>query len=495
MTGRLGKLTRVCVWLAAFLVTLAGVLVLEDERLSVWQKRIETTAGPVEIYTHTSGSDGPLVFVTHGFAGSHQMMQYISRDLARAGYIVAAFDFYGHGRNTALLSPDVSRIEGTTSQLVTQTRTIIDEVRTEFGLQEEAFALLGHSMATDIIIRAAQETGNAQSIVAISMYSDVVTADYPKNLLILSGQWEGRLRDVGLHLVSQVDPQGVEGQTVSNGPVLRRAVAVPFTEHVAVLFSHVTQKEIRSWFGQTLDAGRPGRKPVYRHGIALLAALGGIVALFVLSLTRSPLKDPHASPVALSRFAMALILPAVFATGAAAVGPANFLGMSAFGTLFWFLLAWGAVQLVCIGRGNMDKTSPSLLGMIVLLLGSVLFAVALDRYVAAFVPTGVRLSLLAALIPATVLFMLADVMLVQGASLWRRIAARGVVLGTLGICMMVIGSFGLLFTVLPVLGLFYLVYGTMGRAVAQRFGPMTVGLALGIVLAWSIAASTPLFTV
>ena len=56
------------------------------------------------------------------------------------------------------------------------------------------------------------------------------------------------------------------------------------------------------------------------------------------------------------------------------------------------------------------------------------------------------------------------------------------------------GTLGLSFSVLPVLVLFFVVYGTMGRALDRGGADATsVGVALGICLAWAIAASTPLF--
>ncbi len=51
---------------------------------------------------------------------------------------------------------------------------------------------------------------------------------------------------------------------------------------------------------------------------------------------------------------------------------------------------------------------------------------------------------------------------------------------------------GLVFTVLPVLVLFWLVYGTMARW-TERSGAAGAGIATGLILAWSVAASTPLF--
>lgn len=122
------------------------------------------------------------------------------------------------------------------------------------------------------------------------------------------------------------------------------------------------------------------------------------------------------------------------------------------------------------------------------------FALALDRYGAAFVPTGPRAILFLSLLPGMLLFGLADRHMVRGRGLLARIGLRVPFLLALVLAMTVHpAELGLTFTVLPVLVLFWAVYGTMARWVEERSGPNGAGLGSGIVLAWAIAASTPLF--
>ena len=45
----------------------------------------------------------------------------------------------------------------------------------------------------------------------------------------------------------------------------------------------------------------------------------------------------------------------------------------------------------------------------------------------------------------------------------------------------------------PVILLFFLVFGLMGRWVAARAGAASAGLALGLILAWALGVSFPLF--
>ena len=198
------------IWGAVALIALLALWRLESARSTVVETVFETgsdlEAGipttAVSLYHVGVDPTGPLVVVTHGFAGSRQMMQYISRDLARAGYTVAAFDFLGQGRSSGRMSSDVTRIEGTTQQLVAQTRAVTRAVQAATG-SSGPLALLGHSMATDIIVRAAEDLPDVAAIVAISMYSDAVTATSPQRLLVLSGAWETRLRAVALQAIAE----------------------------------------------------------------------------------------------------------------------------------------------------------------------------------------------------------------------------------------------------------------------------------------------------
>jgi hypothetical protein len=54
---------------------------------------------------------------------------------------------------------------------------------------------------------------------------------------------------------------------------------------------------------------------------------------------------------------------------------------------------------------------------------------------------------------------------------------------------------GLFFLIMiaPVILLFFLVHGRMGRTFGKRSGPLTAGLALGVILAWALGVSFPMF--
>jgi hypothetical protein len=241
--------------------------------------------------------------------------------------------------------------------------------------------------------------------------------------------------------------------------------------------------------------GLPDAGTTSAQGVAIMAVLAGFVVLSRPVFRLLP--DRAERPVGLppGAFLAVLLAPILPAIAAVSLAGGSLLGLASFGHLVAFLLVWGTVSLAVLAIFGRRVRAPDAPGVLLLLVWALaVFAIALDRYAAAFLPVGPRLGLMAVLALGAVPFMLADRLLVAGARLWQRVVARVLPVSVLTGGMIALPQdLGLLFTVLPVFVLFYLVYGTMGRAVAVRSGPDTAGVALGIILAWSIAASTPLF--
>ena len=136
------------------------------------------------------------------------------------------------------------------------------------------------------------------------------------------------------------------------------------------------------------------------------------------------------------------------------------------------------------------------MGAFVYLAVASLFAFALDRYGAAFLPVSDRSTIALALVIGALPLMIADTLLVQYAPFLRRFMARLAILVALaGAMAMAPTELGLTFTTIPVLVLYFLVYGSMARWIAMRRGTGGVAIGKAVILAWAIAASTPLFAV
>ena len=226
----------------------AGVWHLERARAGIVISDIAAGTTPVTVYRARTTTKAPAVIIAHGFAGSRRLMEAYALTLARAGYVAVSFDFEGHGANTRPMSGDVTRIEGTTRKLMAEIGRVTDRALDLPEVDGRA-AILGHSMAADIIVRQALEDPRLQAVVAVSMFSEAVTANAPRNLLMITGEWEGFLREEALKTLRLAEPGAQEGETVAtpDGQGHRRAIMAPSVEHVAVLYSPTALDEARRW--------------------------------------------------------------------------------------------------------------------------------------------------------------------------------------------------------------------------------------------------------
>jgi dienelactone hydrolase len=269
---------RRIVLIAAAGLALLAVAQLEGDGRGVTRTELTVGATPATVYRRDGAPDSPVVVIAHGFAGSRQLMDSFALTLARAGYVAVSFDFEGHGRNPKPMSGDVTAIEGTTQLLMDELGRVADAALSLPG-SDGRLALVGHSMASDIVVRQAIRDDRVGAVVAVSMFSRAVTGDAPRNLLAVAGAWEARLAAEALQALRLADPQAAIGQTVGDpaGGAGRRAVLAPRVEHVGVLYSATTLRETLAW----LDAsfGRESDAAVVRRGGWIALLMGSVVAL------------------------------------------------------------------------------------------------------------------------------------------------------------------------------------------------------------------------
>ena len=485
---------KLVIFVAALLAALVSVWQLERMRAGVSITGLAVGTTPATVY-RTGQAPAPLVVVAHGFAGSTQLMQAFSLTLARAGYVVVAFDFEGHGRNPVPMSGDVTAVEGTTRLLVEETRRVIDAGLALPGTDGRV-ALLGHSMASDVVVRTAVTDPRVDAVVGVSMFSEAVSAEEPRQLLAITGEWEGFLRQAALDAARLVDPEAREGETVASGEVVRRAVVAERVEHVGVLYDRTSLTEAQAWLDRSFGREAPAAPALVGPWLALLMA--SLVALAWPLSTLIPDNRPAPHPVTLRAYALALAVPALVAPLVATQVETRFLPVLVADYLAFHLALQGSLQILLLHLAGV-RFGPlrPLAGAALLVWGLGVFGLALDRYGANFVPIPERLAIIAALALGTVPYMAADALATIGtaASLLRRLAARAALLGSLSLAVAL--DFERLFflaMILPVILLFFLVFGLMGRWVGLRSGATPVGFALGIVLAWSLGVSFPLFT-
>ena len=269
---------------------LIAILALAAIAMSLWNLRAATqgvdrsyvTVGstPVTVYRPAQGGPAPVVLIAHGFAGSQQLMQSFALAFARNGYIAVTFDFAGHGRNPQPMTGNITREDGATRSLLAETQAVADYAR---GLGDGRLAVLGHSMASDIIVRFAQAAPDVAATIAVSMFSPVVTATSPRNLLVITGEWEGMLKREALRAVGlAIAPQAAEAGVTYGDPAAgsgRRAAVSPHVEHASVLFSQASLREAVDWLDLTFGITRSAPPVIDARGPWIALLIAGAVLL------------------------------------------------------------------------------------------------------------------------------------------------------------------------------------------------------------------------
>lgn len=501
---RRGVLVRMAVGVVALALLALSVWQLERDRAALSVAPLAGTGTtPATVFARPDAGPAPVVVIAHGFAGSRQLMDSWALTLARAGYIAVTFDFMGHGRNPVPMSGDVTSVDGTTQLLMDELARVADAALALPGA-DGRLALVGHSMASDIVVRQAVRDPRVQAVVGVSMFSQAVTAMAPRNLLVIPGAWEGMLRAAALDALRLADPEAEMGQTVGDpaAGTGRRAVAAPGVEHVGVLWSATALRETRAW----LDAsfGRASGGPVPERGGWIALMLVSVTALgWPLARLLPRRAEPPQRPTARA-FVLAALLPAVAVplvlsqvdTRFLSVLVADYLAVhfAVYGIAVLVLLRWqGAIAWPGAGAAGRALV----LAVPVAAYGVLVVGGLLDRHVAAFWPPAERLGIVAVLVPAAALFFLGDACLTEGgrAGWWRVLAARLAFLGSLGLAVAL--DFERLFfllIILPVILLFFVLFGTMGGWVGRRTrSPAAVGLGLGVFLGWALAVTFPMF--
>ncbi|MDJ0779231.1 MAG: alpha/beta fold hydrolase [Gammaproteobacteria bacterium] len=451
----------------------------------------------------------PVIVIAHGFAGSQQLMQPFAVTLAKNGYLAVTFDYYGHGRNHAALAGDITRVEGATISLLQQTREVVDYALSLPGASGD-LASLGHSMASDIMVRYAAIDARVDATIAVSMFSPAVTAENPRNLLVVVGGLERFLQQEALRVLGMVTDTPQEGITVGafdNGSA-RRVAFADGVEHVGVLYSSESMREAVAWLDRVY--GRNGGGYVDERGFALVAL---IIGIGLLTWPLSKLLPVVSRPARGASLRWRQLLPAA---SIPAIGtplllwwfPADFLGVLVGGYLAIHFLVYGLLTAAClywIGRSETGtpvtaSSYPRLAvaSLLATLYVAGLIALVLDTYVTSFAITPPRVPLLFLMLVGTLCYFVADEWLTHGAKTARggHLFTRICFLVSLGLAVAL--SFEDLFFLLIIAGvivIYFLVYGLFSKWIYLATGHPAVGaLANAVAFAWALAAVFPMLS-
>jgi pimeloyl-ACP methyl ester carboxylesterase len=462
---------------------------------------------PVTVFRPADGAAAPVVVIAHGFAGSQQLMLPFATTLARNGYIAVTFDFPGHGRNAEPLAGGLVDPDASGNALLAALDRVAAFAR---PLGDGRIAVLGHSMASEIVVRYAQAHPETAATVAVSLFAPAVTASSPRNLLVIDGALEVPMliadatRVVGTASAGAVKPGTTYGD-FGDGTA-RRLVLARDVEHIGVLYSADAMAETLDWLNQAFDRHETGY--LDRRGKWLGLLFLGLVALAwpLASLLPVIARRPVGAGARWGRLLLVTLVSAVATPLLLWKLPTDFLPLLLGDYLVVHFAVFGLLTAIGMGvtggrrsfEGSDAGISP---GMVVLAAAAVaLYAigaidVALDRFVTSSMPIPSRLPLIAAMLIGTLPYFLVDEWLVRGAMV-RPGAYAATKLGFLLSLMLAVAlnpeRLFFLVIIIPVMLIFFTVFGLFSAWAYRRTGhPFVGGLANAIAFAWAIAVTFP----
>jgi pimeloyl-ACP methyl ester carboxylesterase len=483
---------------------------LRAQREGLVLERAQVGSIPITVFRQPTLERAPVVVVAHGFAGSQQLMQPVATTLALDGYLVVTFDFPGHGRNPDALAAGMSDVPAMRGDLLDSFDRVVAHALA-LPQSDGRLAVLGHSMAADVVVRYADAHPNVQATVALSLFLPQPQTFRPRNLLIVDGALEpAMLREQAFtHLGLAAGEQAATAVTYGNfdDGSARRVYFAPRVEHIGVLYSARTLRESRAWLNAAFErTGNSGAVDIRIVWLIVLAI--GVVLLPWPLLAYLPPVASLASrrPVAWRSLFVLALAPALLTPLILWKLPTDFLPLLLGDYLAAHFLVYGlltALGLWWLQRGReasglveFDRTQFVMALIIVLGYSVLMIGISIDQHVMSVMPAPWRLPLVAAIAIGTLPYFVADEWLT------RRIAARrGAYLLTkacflLSLALAIALNPAQLFflaIIVPAILLLFAVYGLFSAWTGRHTGhPLVAAVANAVVFAWLIAMTFPL---
>ncbi len=462
---------------------------------------------PVTVFRSGPPRPAPVVVIAHGFAGSRQLMQPFATTLARNGMVAVTFDFPGHGRNPVPLAGGLVNDAARTAALLDALGRVVDFARTLPATDGRA-ALLGHSMAVEVLVRYAIAHPEIAATVAVSGFAPGATASLPRNLLAMSGALEPPPLTAETRRTAALGGAITERSTAGRfeDGTARRFSLSPGVEHIGVLYSVRSMTEARGW----LDAafGWPPGGFVDHRGPWLGLLFLGIVALGwpLAWLLPRVAPVPRGGGLRWGRLLPAAVLPAVATPLILSRLPTDFLPILLGDYLAAHFALYGVLTAGCWWllrpRGGVAAPGRLALGpMLVAVLAVAAYSIGalgapIDAFLTSFVPNAPRVPLVLAVFAGTLPYFLADEFATRGpAAAWGGYAFTKLCF-VLSLALAIgldVRRLFFLIIIVPVILLFLIIYGLFSTWAYRRTGVPWVGaVANALAFAWAIAVVFPL---
>ncbi len=492
-----------------------------DDGLSITTSKVGTT--PITIFRPQTGPSMPTVVIAHGFAGSQQLMQPFAMTLARNGYVAVTFDFLGHGRNPEPMRGDITKETGITDALLAELSAVAN-VAQSLPQSDGRLAVLGHSMASDVVVKFAQANPDVTATVAVSVFSKTVTATSPRNLLVIIGALEPKmLQDEGLRIVGLATKGAAAGPGQTYGRfengTARRLVEARGVEHIGVLYSRDSLHETLDWLNGAFDRIGGGFVDARGKWLGLLFA-GIIVLAWPLSHLLPAIRvRSRRAGMAWGPLLLAALVPAVLTPLLLWKLPTDFLSILLGDYLALHFLVYGALtalmlmwlrrrQRAALAMHAALHASPKRLamayhlwrniaaaGLAVALFNIIAFGVPIDTYLFSFLPIPERWPLILAIACGTIPYFLADKTLTATANRNGGYALTKLCF-LLSLALAILLNPAKLFflaIIVPAILLLFIAFGIISRLSLRATGhPLPGAIANAAVFAWGIAVTFPM---
>jgi len=482
---------------------------LLDATAELHIERLEVGTTPVTVFRPATADLGPAVVIAHGFAGSQALMLPFATTLARNGYTAITFDFPGHGRNPVPLEGGIADHEAAGQALLASLDGIVEFARKP-GLADGRVALLGHSMASEIVVRHAVRHPEVAATVGVSLFSRDVTADLPRNLLVIVGNLEpDMLKDEGYRIARMATGsevrEGITYGVLSEGTA-RRVAFARGVEHIGVLYSPDSLRETLAWLNETF--GRQGNGFIDRRGPWLLLLFAGIVALARVLAPALPSLARQAGGIrtAWRQWLPVAVAPAILTPLLLWKVPTDFMPLLLGDYLLLHFGLYGMLTIAAMAIAGVRRPdvapvrtyTPTRFAIAVLAASAfavLAIALPMDALVSNFVPTQARLPLLGAMLCGTLPWFIADEWLTRGSSAPRGAYPVTKILFLASLLFAIALNLPKLFfliIIVPAILAFFLVYGLFSRWAHRSTGqPLVGGIANAVAFAWAIAVTFP----
>ena len=499
------KKSRFFIILIALLAVSASLQVLLERRegLRIEDRRVGEI--PARVFHPSGPGNGQVALIAHGFAGSQQLMQPMALTLAHSGYTAITFDFAGHGRNIRPMRGGVRDMEESTRTLTSEIDEMSAFARSLSG--GKPIALVGHSMAADLITQYAMDRTEIGAVAALSVFGAGITRTQPRNLIVITGAWEPAMLTDAAARIAGLAADGPARERVTYGDfaqgTARRYVLAEGAEHIGVIYSRDGLTQTRDWLNNAFGQTMTGAIEIRGKWLALLFA--GLLALaWPLSKALPVLSaKPLGAGLGWRRLAPIALAPAILTPLILWKAPTDFLPILLGDYLAVHFVVYGLLSAGGLwfmrhhcpnAAADWRKPLAPALGLaIYYILG---LGAPIDAFVTSFMPSGVRWLLIAPLFGATALYFLCDEWLTRGEG-----AARGgyafskicFIASLLGAVALNPQKLFFLIIIVPVIFIFFVVYGLISRWTYGRTrDPRVAALGNAAGLAFAIAVTFPI---